>query len=85
MIYIFQQIKEKEARNVCHTYKCLLKKKKKNNNDWKKDEHKKYFDELPFSVANAAKNLCLCILSYKGIVDIFYFVSFAQKRQYLEV
>lgn len=77
----FQQIKEKEARNVCHTYRCLLKKKKKNKNRWKKDEHQKYFNDLPFSVANAAKNLCLSILSYEGIVYIFYFVSYAQKRR----
>lgn len=81
MIHIFQQIAQYEARTVCHTYRCLLKKKKKNNNRWKKDKHEKYYKDLKFSVANAAKKLCLSILSYEGIVNIFYFVSYAQKRR----
>lgn len=73
MKYYLQQIKEKEARNVCHTYKCLLKKKKKNKNQWKKDEHKEYFNDLPFSVANAAKKLCRSSLCYKGKLDMICF------------
>lgn len=64
MQWILKQIKEKEARNLCHTYKCLLKKKRKNGNTWK-TEHKKDFDNLPFSVAIAAKKLCRTLLHYK--------------------
>lgn len=73
MKYPLQQIREKEARNVCHTYKCLLKKKNENNNQWKKDEHEKYFNDLPFSVPNAAKKLCRSSLRYKGKLDMIFF------------
>nr|XP_034319165.1 transient receptor potential cation channel subfamily M member-like 2 isoform X2 [Crassostrea gigas] len=62
MQWILRQIKEQEARNVCHTYKCLLKKKKKKK---LKDDDEMIFNGLPTSVASAAKKLCRCILRYK--------------------
>lgn len=71
---LFQQIQEKEARNVCHTYKCLLKKKKKNGNEWKKREHENDFNVLPVTVADAAKKLCRSILRYEGNPVLFHFV-----------
>lgn len=72
--YFFQQIQEKEARHVCHTYKCL--KKKKNGKKCKQDEQKIDFDILPVTVADAAKKLCRSILRYKGNAVFFHFVAY---------
>lgn len=80
-IYIYiQQIKEEEARYLCHTYKCMLKKTREKKKIWKDGEEDLYFNNvLPKDVENAAKKLCRCILRYKGIVDLVLFQCYAKQ------
>lgn len=62
--FSLQQIQEKQAKKLFSDYKVMTKERCKEGEEWDKN-HKKEINELPFAVAEAAKELCCSILRYE--------------------